>query len=304
MKVSVIIPVYNAAPFLDKSIQSALDQKQTGEVLLIDDRSTDDSLKICKRWQGYDSRVKLFINEGTKGAGAARNVGIQHAIFDYIAFLDADDYYLDGRFDEDELLFKINHVLFAIANKVEIKTYDGKETVGLNALFCNNEAISFQMAYSIVDIYDFFRGSALHLNGLTIKRDAKLLFDDSLKQTQDTDYIYRLFLIGIVKTSDVNKTKAIYNIHNTNTITNTAEAIYYRRSAAKKHFHLALEHHLKLKLKWKFFINFMEYDYLWFCGKNHYFKKIYKIILLPFFIFRIFSKTDPEYDKNRSIQIS
>ncbi len=304
MKVSVIIPVYNAAPFLDKSIQSALDQKQTGEVLLIDDRSTDDSLEICKNWERKDSRVKVFVNEGTKGAGAARNVGLRHATFKYIAFLDADDYYLEGRFDDDEVLFQKYQDLFATANKVEIKTTEGKETAGLNAIFSNNEAISFHMSYSIVNIYDFFKGSALHMNGLTIKKDVNLLFDESLKQAQDTDFIYHLFLKEIIKTTDTNKTKAIYNIHSSNTISNTSEAIYYRRKAAKKHFHLALGHHLKLKLIWKFFINFLEYDYLWFWCKNHPFKKIYKIILLPFFVFRIYSKTDPVYDKDRMILLS
>jgi len=106
MKVSVIIPVYNAAPFLDKSIQSALDQRQTGEVILIDDRSTDRSWEKCEAWVKKDKRVKLFKNEGIKGAGAARNVGLRNATCEYIAFLDADDYYLEERFHQDQLLFE------------------------------------------------------------------------------------------------------------------------------------------------------------------------------------------------------
>jgi glycosyltransferase involved in cell wall biosynthesis len=304
MKVSVIIPVYNAASFLDKSIQSALDQKQTGEVLLIDDRSTDDSLEFCKKWEGIHSRVKVFVNEGIKGAGAARNIGLHHATCEYIAFLDADDYYLEGRFDEDEFLFEKNQDLSATANKVVIKTPERKVQFGLNAVFKHNESIAFQKSNSEVNIYDFFKGSALHLNGLTYKRSLNLRFDENLKQAQDIDFIARLLLTSTIMSTSVDKTKAIYNIHQSNTISQISEATYFRRMFAKKHFALANLHKLKVEVKWKLFKDFIEYDYLWYFGQNHSLKKLYKLLLLPFFYYRISSKTDPEYDKARKIHLS
>ena len=304
MKVSVIIPIYNAAPFLDKCIQSALDQKQAGEVLLIDDRSTDDSLAICKKWELLDSRVKVFVNEGIKGAGAARNVGLRHATCEYIAFLDADDNYLEGRFDEDELLFDKNQDLSATANKVVIKTHDGKEQLGLNAVFKQNESIAFQKSNAEVNIYDFFKGSALHLNGLTYTRHLNLRFDENLKQAQDIDFIVRLLLTSTIMSTSVDKTKAVYLIHDSNTISQIPEATYFRRMFSKKHFKLANDFNLKYSVKWKLFKDFMEYDYLWYFGKNHSFKKLFKVLLLPFFYYRIVSKTDPVYDKDRKILLS
>jgi glycosyltransferase involved in cell wall biosynthesis len=304
MKVSVIIPIYNASPFLDKSIQSALDQSQTREVILIDDRSIDDSLEICKKWELIDSRVKVFVNEGIKGAGAARNVGLRNATCEYIAFLDADDYYLDERFDEDEVLFQNYQTLSATANKVEIKTPEGKVIAGLNAIFKHNDSITFQKSNSEVNIYDFYKGSALHLNGLTYKSSLNLRFDENLKQAQDIDFIVRLLLTSTTRSTSVHIPKAVYNIHDSNTINQISEAIFFRRTFAKKHFKLAFDYHLKNRVKWKLFKDFMEYDYLWFFGKNHNLKKLNKLLLLPFFYYRISSKTDPAYDKDRRIHLS
>ncbi len=304
MKVSIIIPVFNAAPFLDKSIKSALDQKQTGEVLLIDDRSKDNSLEICKRWELLDSRVKVFVNEGTKGAGAARNVGLSHARCEYIAFLDADDYFLDGRFNEDEVIFQNYQTLFATANKVVIKTPEGKEQFGLNAVFKHNDSIAFQKSNTEVNIYDFYKGSALHLNGLTYKSSLNLRFDENLKQAQDIDFIVRLLLTSTTRSTSVQITKAVYNIHDSNTISHISEATYFRRMFSKKHFKWANDYNLKYSVKWKLFKDFMEYDYLWYFGKNHSFKKLFKVLLLPFFYYRIVSKTDPVYDKDRKILLS
>jgi glycosyltransferase involved in cell wall biosynthesis len=304
LNISVIIPVFNASCFLDKSIGSALSQSETAEVILVDDRSTDDSLEICKRWEGIDSRVKVFENEGTKGAGAARNVGLGHARCEYVAFLDADDYYLEGRFEEDEVLFNNYQNLSATANKVEIKTTEGKVIIGLNAIFKNNDSIAFQKSNAEVNIYDFFKGSALHLNGLTYKSNTNLRFDENLKQSEDIDFIVRLLLTSTIMSTSVDKTKAVYLIHESNTISHIAEATYFRRTFAKKHYALANDHKLKLKVKWKLFKDFMEYDYLWYFGKNHSLKKLYKLLLLPFFFYRIGSKTDPVYDKDRKILLS
>lgn len=103
-KVSVIIPVFNATKFLRRAVVSALAQQETGEVILVEDGSVDDSLVLCGMLEcEFPGRVRLIrhIDGGNYGAGRSRNVGIQAARFDYLAFLDADDYYLDNRFVSD-----------------------------------------------------------------------------------------------------------------------------------------------------------------------------------------------------------
>ena len=108
MEISVIIPVYNAEQYVHDAVQSALKQPETSEVLLVEDCSPDNSLKICRELEKKYKKVKLLRHPGGKnlGAGASRNLGIKKAGFDFIAFLDADDYYLDERFCKAGELFK------------------------------------------------------------------------------------------------------------------------------------------------------------------------------------------------------
>lgn len=96
MLISVIVPVYNAGSFLDKSIGSVLNQSYRNlELLLIDDGSTDGSETICNSYARTDSRVKVF-SQGNSGPAAARNTGLRHATGIFVSFLDADDF-LDRR---------------------------------------------------------------------------------------------------------------------------------------------------------------------------------------------------------------
>ncbi len=89
--VSIIIPVYNMGDMLENSVKSAAAQTYDNvEILLIDDGSKDDSLKVCERIAQRDSRVKVFHQEN-KGSGPARNLGIENASGKYVYFFDADD---------------------------------------------------------------------------------------------------------------------------------------------------------------------------------------------------------------------
>lgn len=89
---SIVVPVYNVAPYLDKSIQSILGQTYRKlEVILVDDGSTDESGRICKKYAELDSRIKLITQEN-QGASAARRNGIRLASGTYMGFIDPDDY--------------------------------------------------------------------------------------------------------------------------------------------------------------------------------------------------------------------
>lgn len=90
--VSVIIPVYNCEPYLVHCLDSVLGQSYANlEVLLVDDGSTDESLKICKGYEEQDRRVKVFHKENG-GQSSARNLGLDKCSGDYIMFVDSDDY--------------------------------------------------------------------------------------------------------------------------------------------------------------------------------------------------------------------
>lgn len=95
VQVSVIIPVYNAGRYLETCLGSVCAQEIRGlEIICIDDGSTDDSYAILKRYARQDDRIRI-IRQDNAGPGPARNKGLREALGEFVAFLDADDYYLD-----------------------------------------------------------------------------------------------------------------------------------------------------------------------------------------------------------------
>lgn len=93
--ISVIIPVYNVAPYIDRCIKSVLRQTYTNiEILLIDDGSTDGSGQICEQYQKIDERIQVY-HKKNGGLSDARNYGIDRATGRYITFIDSDDYITD-----------------------------------------------------------------------------------------------------------------------------------------------------------------------------------------------------------------
>lgn len=90
--ISVVVPVYNAEKYLDKCIQSIINQKYSNlEIILVDDGSKDNSLELCKKYAESDKRIKV-IHKENEGVSTARNSGIEVASGDFIAFIDSDDY--------------------------------------------------------------------------------------------------------------------------------------------------------------------------------------------------------------------
>ena len=91
-KVSVIIPNFNNARYIQEAIQSVLNQTLKDiEVIIVDDCSTDNSWEILQKLQKQDSRIKIIRNVENSGAGISRNVGLDIASGEFIKFLDSDD---------------------------------------------------------------------------------------------------------------------------------------------------------------------------------------------------------------------
>lgn len=92
VKVSVVVPVYNAEKTLEHCVNSILQQSYTNwELLLIDDGSTDRSKEICRKYCQSDKRISYFYKENG-GASSARNLGITKATGKFITFIDSDDW--------------------------------------------------------------------------------------------------------------------------------------------------------------------------------------------------------------------
>lgn len=91
-KVSIIIPIYNLQKYLEECLESVVNQTYKNlEILLIDDGSQDESLKICRNYAAKDKRIRVFTQEN-HGVSYTRNRGIKSAMGDYLMFVDGDDW--------------------------------------------------------------------------------------------------------------------------------------------------------------------------------------------------------------------
>ena len=173
MKISVIIPVYNADRYLQRAVVSALEQPEAAEVLLIEDNSSDNSLRICQALESKHSRVRLLRHSdgGNHGAGATRNLGIRSARCNYIAFLDADDYYLPERFTVPRRLFLEHKNIHGVYEAIGVHFYD--ERSRLKWMQLEGEYLStITEKIAPTRLFEYLlksRNQYLHLDGLLVK---------------------------------------------------------------------------------------------------------------------------------------
>ena len=91
-KASIIIPIYNVRDYVQKAIDSAVNQSESDiEIILVDDGSTDGSGELCDCFAKTDKRIKV-IHKENGGLSSARNVGAEAASGEYVMYLDGDDY--------------------------------------------------------------------------------------------------------------------------------------------------------------------------------------------------------------------
>ncbi len=126
--ISIVVPVYNSALYLNQCVESLINQSYIHiEIILINDGSTDDSGAICDQLALKDRRIRIFHIENN-GVSNARNIGIEKAVFEYIMFVDSDDW-VDSKTCE-EAYFKIKNeksdILFWSYSK-EYKLFSQKE---------------------------------------------------------------------------------------------------------------------------------------------------------------------------------
>jgi len=122
--ISVIVPVYNATPYLARCIESILCQQHNNlEILLIDDGSTDNSWDVCQKFKAKDERV-ITHQQPNAGSSVARNTGLKLAKGDFIAFVDSDDWIKEKMFSS-MLSFSQRHGLEVV--ECALTENDGKE---------------------------------------------------------------------------------------------------------------------------------------------------------------------------------
>ena len=116
--ISVIVPVYNVKPYLEKCFASIAGQNWRNlEIILVDDGSTDGSGDLCEKLAGQDSRVRV-IHKKNGGLGSARNAGIDAAKGEILSFVDSDDWIEPGMYDAmTEIMHRENAQIIACGIK-------------------------------------------------------------------------------------------------------------------------------------------------------------------------------------------
>ena len=109
MKVSIVVPVYNAASYIRETVEMVKAQTYSDwELILVNDCSTDNSLEILDELSDADSRIKVYSNEKNSGAAMTRNNGVSKVNGRFLAFLDADDKWMPNKL-EKQLAFMEEH---------------------------------------------------------------------------------------------------------------------------------------------------------------------------------------------------
>lgn len=241
MDISVVIPIYNAGRFLHEAIESALLQPEVEEILLVNDGSTDNSPEVCARYQErHPARIRVLMHEGglNHGAGETRNMGIRNARCAYIAFLDADDVYLPGRFAETAKVFSQHTDADAVFETVAtIRKGDALPDALMQYTGFELAQIGRPAPAEVFGMLAMARVGYIHLNGLVIKRsalDQHLMFDPALKQCQDTDFALRWAAFRKLYGTDPDRIVSHRRIHDQNRVFDLREALHYRRFCMRK----------------------------------------------------------------------
>lgn len=220
--ISVITPVFNGAKFLDKTIESVLSQDGVQEHLLIDDGSTDGSWAVITRWAERDRRVVPLHHADKKnhGRSATRNLGLYKASQKYVGFLDADDFYLPGRFNKDLDILESDPSVDGVYNAIGAHYYldnpsdDLKRRVDLTTV---TERISPSVLfYNLSPFGDkgYFSG-----DGLIVRRtvfDKTGYFNESLRVGEDSDLWKKMALICSLVAGEIDKPVALRGVHDDN----------------------------------------------------------------------------------------
>ncbi len=182
--VSVVIPTYNRANLVDKSILSVLNQTYDNfELIIVDDGSTDNTADVVNSFN--DERIRYILHEKNKGVAAARNTGIKFSIGDLISFLDDDDEWLPEKLEKEINVMKKSEpnvgVVYSGLCRIEgnKKTYWPEPEHILREGNLSNELLKRNFVHGLILI----RRSCFEKVGL---------YDEDLRAVEDWDLNLRL----------------------------------------------------------------------------------------------------------------
>lgn len=207
-KVSIIIPAYNAALFIEETVQTVLTQTYSNiELIIVNDGSTDNTLKLLKHIEELDVRVKI-ITKKNSGVCDSRNKGLEIASGSFITFLDADDLWEPTFLEKTIILFDSNKNINAVYSKAQLINEKSEKL---------NSFIEATTIKNTGDILEWKNGYIASM-GCTIYRkstvDSVGMFDKNLSTAADQDFHLRIAKITPIVA--LNEILFYYRIHENN----------------------------------------------------------------------------------------
>jgi teichuronic acid biosynthesis glycosyltransferase TuaG len=176
--VSIIIPTYNSAHTIQETLEGVFKQDVSMEVIVMNDASTDETLKIL---EAYQDKIKVFSAEKNQGVALSRYQGIRHATHEWIAFCDSDDVWIEGKLRHQlKVCLETNAVLCATARELM-----DEHGASLNRII---------EVYDIITYEDMLKTNAINNSSILMKKEVAMdvpLFDSSLHE----DYLMWLTIL-------------------------------------------------------------------------------------------------------------
>ena len=230
-KVSVIIPVYNKENFVISSLSSVIFQSFTDwELIIVDDGSTDQSVKKIKSFIQENALKCLFLEQPNLGASSAKNLGMANATGEYIAFLDADDLWLPNKLElqclymdkhEDVQITLTNYIIFNKGKHLRLR------------------AIRSTEVNKLVKRWLEMRGFGGCTSTLMLRRKSlanNLLFNENLETSEDLDFIIRWNLAYKIKV--ISRFTTLYRV--------SSGQLHMDTEATKRNVRLVHQRYMKL----------------------------------------------------------
>ena len=199
---TVLMPVYNAEKFLDESINSILSQTYSEfEFLILDDASTDNSLKIIKAYAREDKRIKVFVNQKNQQEAKCRNILLKNSKTEFIAWMDADDISLPVKLQTQIDFFKKNPTIDIVS--------------AYSSIFGDSEGFIRQPLLDIQIKSTFLFNCAVVSSCAMVKmkkiRENKIFYNEKLKSA--ADFQYWVDCCSFMRFANINRVLYNYRIH-------------------------------------------------------------------------------------------
>ena len=249
--ISIIVPIYNTSEYLEKCLNSILNQTiKEIEVICINDGSTDISLEILKKYQKKDNRI-IIINQTNKGVSAARNAGLDIAKGKYIGFVDSDDYITPDMYKE-----MYNKIIKYQTDIVVCNYYtDKNNSISIRSnkkdyiIKTKSKYIKELLEDDNIQNYVWSRLYKKELFSKVRFREGRLL-EDIYLSIELIDKIKTAYYISKPLYYYRNRNNSITNINNVETINDAIFSYYERYCIIKNKYKSLIKQNLYSMLKW------------------------------------------------------